>query len=49
MGLRDSEQLRRVLEIPEEETIVSVIAVGTPAEEPKRPKRKEVEDIVKVL
>ncbi len=49
MGLRDSEQLRRILEIPEEETIVSVIAVGTPAEEPKRPKRKEVEDIVKVL
>lgn len=48
MGLRDGEQLRKVLDIPEEETVVAVIAVGVAAEEPKRPRRKELDEIVKV-
>ena len=48
MGLRDGEQLRKVLDIPEEETVVAVIAVGVAAENPKRPKRKELDEIVKV-
>lgn len=47
MGLRDADKIRNLLKIPETETIVSVIAVGVPAEEPERPKRKVVEDIVK--
>ena len=48
MGLRDGEQLRKVLDIPEEETVVAVIAVGVAAEEPKRPRRKGLDEIVKV-
>ena len=38
---------REVLEIPESEIVVSVIAVGYPAEAPARPKRRAVEDIAK--
>ena len=47
IGIRDAQKIREVLSVPEEETIVSVIAVGIPAEEPNRPKRKETEDIVR--
>ncbi len=44
IGIRDAQKIREVLSVPEEETIVSVIAVGIPAEEPNRPKRKGTED-----
>lgn len=47
MGLRDADKIRELLSIPEEETIVAVIAVGKADEEPSRPKRKELEDILK--
>lgn len=47
MGIRDGEKLREVLEIPESEIVVSVIAVSYPAEAPARPKRRAVEDIAK--
>ena len=47
IGIRDAQKIREVLSVPEEETIVSVIAVGIPAEEPNRPKRKDTEDIVR--
>ena len=47
IGIRDAQKIREVLSVPEEETIVSVIAVGIPAEEPNRPKRKGTEDIVR--
>ena len=47
MGIRDGEKLREVLEIPESEIVVSVIAVGYPAKAPARPKRRAVEDIAK--
>ena len=49
IGIRDAQKIREVLSVPEEETIVSVIAVGIPAEEPNRPKRKETEDIVRIF
>ena len=45
--IKDAQKIREVLSVPEEETIVSVIAVGIPAEEPNRPKRKGTEDIVR--
>ena len=38
---------RKILSIPKEETIVSVIAVGKADENPSRPKRKELNDILK--
>jgi nitroreductase len=48
MGLRDADALRRELNIPENETIVDVIAVGKRAADPARPPRKELDDIMKI-
>ncbi len=45
LGLRDARQLRLALGIPDEETIVSVIALGHRAEEPQRPPRKSLDAI----
>ena len=47
MGLRDGNKIREMLSIPESETIVSVIAVGKADEEPSRPRRRELEDVLK--
>ena len=47
MGLYNNEQLRNVLEIPEEEIITVVIALGVPAIKPEMPLRKELTSIVK--
>ena len=47
MGLRDGDKIREMLSIPESETIVSVIAVGKADEEPGRPRRRELEDVLK--
>ena len=44
MGLRESDKLRELLDIPETET---VIAVGKAAESPARPPRKELDAIAK--
>lgn len=47
MGLRDADKIRELLSIPEEETIVSVIAVGKADEEPSRPRRRELDEVLK--
>lgn len=47
LGLRDADKIRKLLNIPEEEVIVSVIAIGYRAKDGMRPKRKAVEDIAK--
>ncbi len=47
MGIRNSEAIRKELNIPETETIVSVIAVGYGTVVPNKPKRKNTEDILK--
>ena len=47
MGLRDADKLREAFEIPEEESIVSVISVGYSDADPDRPKRKTAEEIAK--
>lgn len=50
MGIRDGEELRHMLNIPEGENIVSVIAVGYRGQEPpERPKRKELEVVAKFI
>ncbi len=49
MGIRDSQGLRKVLKIPEEEEVVSVIALGYPDIQPAMPKRKALEEIAKFL
>lgn len=47
MGIRDEAKIRTLLNIPENEIIVSVIAVGYPDQEAKKPLRKAVDDIAK--
>lgn len=47
MGIRDAEVIRELLAIPEEENIMAVLAVGTAGEAPKRPRRKELDDVLK--
>ena len=47
MGIRDEKQIRQLLDIPSEETIVSVIAVGYSDIEPTMPKRKTIEEVSK--
>ena len=46
MGIRDGEALRNVLSVPEEETVVAVIAIGYPDVDPEMPKRKATEDVI---
>lgn len=46
MGLRDEAKIREMLNIPETETIVAVIALGYGEQTPDMPKRKTPEDIV---
>lgn len=47
MGLYDNEVLRTLLEIPENETITVVIALGEKDIEPQKPQRKVLTDITK--
>lgn len=46
MGIRNEAVLREILSIPASQTIVSVIAIGYPAIEPKRPQRKPLKETV---
>lgn len=47
MGLRREEKLRDILGIPEDEALMSVIAVGKRAADPEKPQRKEIKEIAK--
>ena len=47
MGGRDAEAIRSILDIPQEEAVMSVIALGYRSEDPERPKRKALEEILK--
>lgn len=49
MGIRNSDAIRRELNIPDTETIVSVIAVGYGTVTPDKPKRKTPDDILKFI
>ena len=40
MGIRDEKAIRNLLNIPADETIVSVISLGYPDIDPEMPKRK---------
>ncbi|MCR4603361.1 MAG: nitroreductase family protein [Prevotella sp.] len=48
MGMRDAEGLRKLFAIPDTETIMAVIALGYRAQEPVRPNRKALDDILKI-
>ncbi|MBO6067910.1 MAG: nitroreductase family protein [Bacteroidales bacterium] len=47
MGMRDGEGLRAQFNIPENETIMAVIALGYRAEEPRDPVHKSLDEFVK--
>ena len=47
MGIRQSDAIRAEFGIPETETIMAVIAVGYRAEEPSRPARRDLDEVVK--
>ncbi len=47
IGIRDSDKIRPILNIPDEEVVVSILAVGYKDENPSMPKRKAIEEISK--
>ncbi|MBR1926861.1 MAG: nitroreductase family protein [Bacteroidales bacterium] len=49
MGNRDSDALRLLLGIPENETVMAVIALGYRASDPVKPVRKPLDEIAKFL
>lgn len=46
MGLYDEADATRLLEIPENQELVALIAIGYPAESPDAPRRKPVTDLL---
>lgn len=44
MGIRDAEKIHEMLQIPETEQVVAVIAVGYRDIDPEKPKRKTPEE-----
>lgn len=49
MGIRDEKALREYFDIPEDETLLPVIAIGKGEGEPRTNKRKELDEILKIL
>ena len=47
MGLRREKELREILAIPDDEALMSVIAVGKRAVDPEKPERKNIDDVVR--
>ena len=47
MGMRNADDLRTLFSIPDNETVMDVIALGYRAGDPYRPDRKALDDIVK--
>ena len=47
MGMRESDKLRELFNIPEEEMILAVIALGYRAEEPNMPVHRPLDEIVR--
>jgi nitroreductase len=47
MGMRDSDGLRKEFNIPAEETVMAVIALGYRSGEPKQPGHRPFDEVVK--
>lgn len=47
MGMREADKLRELFEIPEEEAVMAVIALGYRAQEPNTPAHRPLDEIVK--
>lgn len=46
-SIRDSDELRKLFAIPDDECIMAVISLGYRASDPNRPDRKPVNEVVK--
>jgi nitroreductase len=46
IGAFNSEEVKKILKIPEDVEVVELIPIGYPAETPKPPKRKEIREFV---
>lgn len=49
MGIRDAEQIKQFCDMKEEEVVVSVIGLGYAANNPQRPNRKTIDEIMKII
>ena len=47
MGGRDAAALRKIFSIPENETVMAVIALGYRKDDPQRPERRPFDEVVK--
>ena len=47
MGMRESDKLRQLFSIPENETVMAVIALGYRTSDPRHPNHRPLDDIVK--
>ena len=47
MGMRDSDALRTLFNIPENETVMAVISLGYRASEPRQPEHRPLEEVVR--
>ena len=47
MGIRNSDEIRKLLNVPANQEIVSVIAIGKRVSDPATPPRKQIEEIAK--
>ena len=48
MGLRDADGLKKALDIPSDETVMTVVALGYGNQAPRRPNRKALDEILKI-
>ena len=49
MGLRNADALVKIFNIPSDEAVMSVIAVGKRTATPEKPQKKEIGDILKMI
>ena len=48
MGIFDEDKLAQLIELPPDEKASALIVLGTPAQDPAAPKRKEVADLLRI-
>ena len=49
MGVYDEDQVPALLEVPEDQYVTAIVSMGYPAEQPKAPKRKPLEEKVRYV
>lgn len=49
MGIFDEHEVAKCIHLPETETVAAILAIGYPAEIPTAPKRKEAQELLRVV